>query len=64
MVFKVTFVDGSIEKVHANSPLEARRYAVRQFGARVVARVEPAGLTDMANPRAQPAHKPPPRQGN
>ena len=64
MIFKVTFVDGSVERVVANSPLDARRYAVRQFGARVVVRVEPAGLTDMANARAQPAHKPPPRQGN
>jgi hypothetical protein len=63
MVFKVTFVDGSVERVIANSPLDARRYAVRQFGARV-ARVEPAGLIDMANPRSQPAHKPPPHQGN
>jgi hypothetical protein len=63
MIYKVTFVDGSIETVHANNPVEAKRFALRQFGHRVVARVEPAGLTDMASTRPQPRQKTP-RQGS
>jgi hypothetical protein len=59
MIFKVTFVDGSSETVHANSPGEAKRYAVQQFRPRLIARVEPAGLTDMARVRPQPTQKPP-----
>jgi hypothetical protein len=59
MIFKVTFVDGSIETVQANSPAEAKRYAVRQFRNRIVARVVAAGLADMANPRSQATAKPP-----
>ena len=58
MIFKVTFVDGSVETVHANSLAEAKRHAIKQFRGRIVARVEPAGLTDMTN-RPQAPHKPP-----
>jgi len=63
MIFKVTFVDGSIETVHANSSGEAKRFAVQHFRSRVLVRVEPAGLTDMATARPQPVRKPP-SQGN
>jgi len=64
MIFKVTFVDGSFETVHASSPGEAKRLAVQHFRSRVFVRVEPAGLTDMANVRPQPVRKPPQSQSN
>jgi hypothetical protein len=64
MIFKVTFSDGSVETIHANSPSDAKRYAAQQFRSRLIARVEPAGLTDMARGRRpQPTPKPP-TQGN
>jgi hypothetical protein len=56
MIFKVTFVDGSVEMVHAGTPAEARLYATRQFRDRVAVKVERGGLTDMMNPRAQGGH--------
>jgi len=59
MIFKVTFVDGSVEMVHAGTPGEARLYATRQFRDRVAAKVERAGLTDMANTRSGATQKPP-----
>jgi hypothetical protein len=62
MIFKITFVDGSVETVHASNPGDARRYAIQQFRGRIVARVQPAGLTDMVNRRPQAMHNPP-RQG-
>jgi len=61
MIFKVTFVDGSVETVHAATPREARLYAIRQFRDRVAAIVERAGLTDMMNLRSEAARKPPAR---
>ena len=63
MVFKITFTDGSVETVHASSAGEARRFAIQQFRERVVLRVQPAGLTDMAMRRPQATDKLP-RQGN
>ena len=59
MIFKVTFIDGSIESVHASSPGEARRYAIQLFRERVVVKVERAGLTDMVNQRREATQKPP-----
>jgi hypothetical protein len=61
MIFKVTFVDGSVEVVHAATPREARLYAIRQFRDRVAVKVERAGLTDMMNQRSGAARKPPAR---
>jgi hypothetical protein len=58
MVFKVTFVDGSVEMVHAGTAREARLYAIRQFRDRVAVRVERAGLTDMMNLRSGAVPKP------
>jgi hypothetical protein len=60
MIFKVTFVDGSVEMVHAGTPAEARLYATRQFRDRVALKVERGGLTDMMNLRAQGATQKPP----
>jgi hypothetical protein len=57
MIFKVTFVDGSIETVPASTPGEARVFATRQFRDRVVVRVERAGLSDMVNRRPQAPDK-------
>ena len=59
MIFKVTFVDGSVEMVHAGTPGEARLHATRQFRDRVAAKVERAGLTDMTNRRPRAIQKPP-----
>jgi hypothetical protein len=50
MIFKVTFVDGSVETVHAATPREAGLFAIRQFRDRVAVKVERAGLTDMMKP--------------
>jgi hypothetical protein len=61
MVFKVTFVDGSVETVHAGTPREARLFAIRQFRDRVAVKVERAGLTDMMNQHSEAARKPPAR---
>ncbi len=36
MIFKVTFVDGSVETVHASSSAEARRFAIQEFRGRIV----------------------------
>jgi hypothetical protein len=58
MVFKVTFVDGSVEIINASTPGEARRYAVQKFRDRLAAKVERAGLTDMAIQRPQGMQKP------
>ncbi len=65
MIFKVTFSDGSVETMTMRtSPGDAKRYAAQQFRSRLIARVEPAGLTDMARGRRpQPTPKPP-TQGN
>ena len=62
MIFKVTFVDGSVETVHASSPAEARRFAIQEFRERIVVKVQPAGLTNMVNRRPQTQKTP--RQGN
>ena len=62
MIFKVTFVDGSVETVHASSSAEARRFAIQEFRERIVVRVQPAGLTDMVN--RHPQTQKTPRQGN
>jgi len=61
MIFKVTFVDGSVETLHAATPREARLYAIRQFRDRVAAKVERAGLADMMNLRSEAARKSPAR---
>jgi len=61
MIFKVTFVDGSVETIHAGTPREARLYAIRQFRDRVAVKVERAGLTDMMNQHSGAARKPPAR---
>ena len=61
MIFKVTFVDGSVETVHAATPREARLFAIRQFRDRVAVKVERAGLTDMMNQHSEAARKPPAR---
>ncbi len=58
MIFKVTFVDGSVETVHASSPAEARRFAIQEFRERIVVKVQPAGLTDMVNRRPQTGKTP------
>jgi flavin-binding protein dodecin len=60
MVFKVIFADGSSESIHANTVADARTYARRQFHNRVVARVERAGLMDMATRPPASAIKPSP----
>jgi hypothetical protein len=59
MIFKVTFVDGSVEMVHAGTPGEARFYATKQFRDRVALKVERAGLTDMMKIRTGATQKPP-----
>jgi hypothetical protein len=61
MIFKITFVDGSVETVHAGTPREARLYAIRQFRDRVAVKVERAGLADMMSQHSEPARKPPAR---
>jgi hypothetical protein len=61
MIFKVTFVDGSVETVHAGNPREAKLYAIRQFRDRIAVKVERAGLTDMMNQDSGAARKPPAR---
>ena len=61
MIFKVIFVDGSVETVHAGTPGEARLYAIRQFRDRIAVKVERAGLTDMMNQDSGAARKPPAR---
>ena len=61
MIFKVIFVDGSVETVHAGTPGEARLYAIRQFRDRVAVKVERAGLADMMSQHSEPARKPPAR---
>jgi hypothetical protein len=61
MIFKVTFVDGSVEMVHAGTPVEARLFATRQFRDRVAVKVERAGLIDMMHQRSGVARKPPAR---
>jgi hypothetical protein len=48
MLFKVIFVDGSVEPIHANNMADAKIQATRKFRDRLVARVEHAGLMDMA----------------
>jgi hypothetical protein len=48
MLFKVIFVDGSIEPIHANNIADAKIQATRKFRDRLVAKVEHAGLMDMA----------------
>jgi hypothetical protein len=60
MVFKVIFADGSFESIHANTATDAKTYARRQFHDRVVARVERAGLMDMAMRSPANAIKPSP----
>jgi hypothetical protein len=60
MVFKVIFADGSSESIHANTVADARIYARRQYHDRVVARVERAGLMDMAMRSPANAIKPSP----
>jgi len=60
MVFKVIFADGSSESIHANTVADARTYARRQFHGRVVARVEHAGLMDMATRQQSNTIKPSP----
>ena len=62
MIFKVTFVDGSVETVNAGTPGEARFFATRQFRDRIVVRVERAGLTDMMSRRSRAAQEPPSRK--
>ncbi len=62
MIFKITFIDGSVETVHASNPGEARRFAIQEFLERIVAEVQPAGLTDMVNRRPKAMHESP-RQG-
>jgi hypothetical protein len=59
MIFKVTFVDGSIETIPASTPGEARVFATRQLRDRIVVRVERAGLSDMVNRRPQAPDKQP-----
>jgi hypothetical protein len=61
MIFKVTFVDGSVEMVHAGASVEARLFATRQFRDRVAVKGERAGLTDMMHQRSGAALKPPAR---
>ena len=61
MIFKVTFVDGSVEMVHAGASVEARLFATRQFRDRVAVKVERAGLADMMSQHSEPARKPPAR---
>jgi hypothetical protein len=63
MLFKVTFVDGSVEMVQAGTPGDARLHATRQFRDRVAIKVERAGLTDIAKMRSGATQKPP-AQGN
>jgi len=60
MVFKVIFADGSSESIHANTVSDARIYARRQFHGRMVARVERAGLMDIATRSPASAIKPSP----
>jgi len=48
MLFKVIFVDGSVEAIHANNMADAKIQATRKFRDRLVAKVEHAGLMDMA----------------
>jgi hypothetical protein len=60
MVFKVIFADGSSESIQANTVADARIHARRQFRDRTVARVEPAGLMDMATRPPANAIKPSP----
>ncbi|MEA2681320.1 MAG: hypothetical protein QOK03_3042 [Candidatus Binataceae bacterium] len=62
MVFKVIFADGSSESIHANTVADARIYARRQFSDRIVARVERAGLMDIAARSPANAIKPNPTQ--
>ena len=62
MVFKVIFADGSSESIHANTVAAARIYARRQFSDRIVARVERAGLMDIAARSPANAIKPNPTQ--
>jgi hypothetical protein len=59
MIFKITFIGGSVGTVHASNPGEARRFAIQEFRERIVAKVQPAGLTDMVNRRPQAIHNPP-----
>jgi hypothetical protein len=60
MVFNVIFADGSSESIPANTVADAKTYARRQFRDRVVARVERAGLMDMAMRPPASAIKPSP----
>jgi hypothetical protein len=62
MVFKVIFADGSSESIHANTVADARIHARRQFSDRIVARVERAGLMDIAARSPANAIKPNPTQ--
>ena len=47
MTFRVTFADGSAEVVNASSVGQARMDAIQLFPDRIVAKVTPAGLSDM-----------------
>ena len=59
MVFKVTFTDGTVEMVNAGTALDARRSATEKFRGRIAAKVERAGLEDMAIQRTRPSYKTP-----
>lgn len=57
MIFKASFTDGTAEVLQANQATEARYQAVKLFPGKVVAKVEPAGLLDMAKRRPRPTIK-------
>jgi len=47
MYFKITFTDGSLEIVNANSMFDAKSEATAKFRERIVRTVERAGLGDL-----------------
>lgn len=48
MLFKVIFTDGTTEPIQANNIADAKIQATRKFRGRLIARVQQAGLLDMA----------------
>jgi hypothetical protein len=57
MIFKASFTDGTAEILQANQAGEARYQAVKLFPGKIVAKVEVAGLLDMAKRRPAPTLK-------
>jgi hypothetical protein len=59
MLFKVIFTDGTTEPIQANNIADAKIQATRKFRGRLIARVQQAGLMDMAARPPANASKPP-----